>query len=425
MKPYDCDLQLHGPYAGGVSKHISIPLLSEQARFKGLEVLSTADILHAKWFEHVQNHLVETENGVYMDTNQKTFFIIGTEIEDQHRIHHLIYLPDLTRAKELREKVKTRGILDCSMCGRPKLRISAEEISQTVHDLGGILGPAHSFTPYTGLFSRYKSLSEAYGETVSFIPFLELGLSADTDMADTIKSNHPFSFLSSSDAHSAWPHRLGREFNRLNLKKPSFKELEECVWDRTEKRIVFNAGLDPREGKYHKTACNSCYTQFSLEEAEKTFHWKCPACKGEIKRGVADRIEMLSDTALRTHPAHRPEYKHLLPLAEIIQLSVKAKNPLSKSVQTRWRDFIDRFGDEIKILIDTPVSELVEFNPDIGQKINAFRNGLVYYTPGGGGKYGEPHLFDSKEEMGAFIAKEEKENKRKNKFSGQKTLKGF
>ena len=43
---------------------------------------------------------------------------------------------------------------------------------------------------------------------------------------------------------------------------------------------------------------NELLKQFSsLEEAEK-LNMRCPKCRGSIKRGVRDRIEMLSDGAL-------------------------------------------------------------------------------------------------------------------------------
>jgi uncharacterized protein (TIGR00375 family) len=422
MKSFDCDLQLHGKYASGVSKNISIPLLARQARKKGLEVLVTGDIQHREWFAHVKEELEETENGSFTDHEHLVNFIIGTEVEDQNRLHHLIYLPDLARAQEFREAVKPFGTLDCSMCGRAKLRLSPARIAEIVTELGGLCGPAHSFTPYTGLFSKYDSVQEAYGEMSDRIPFLELGLSADTDLADTISKNHSFAFLSSSDAHSAWPHRLGREWNRIKLKRPDFKSLSDALWQRGEPAIEFNAGLDPREGKYHKTACNACYAQYSLEQAEGVFKWKCPACGGEIKRGVRDRIAMLADLPTGKHPAFRPPYRHMLPLAEIIQLSLGQQNVLSKKVQSRWADFVERFGNEIAVLIDAPENDLVEFDPVIGKKIVAFREGMVWYEAGGGGKYGTPHLFDSAAERDAFAQAQKKKEKEKNKYDGQQTL---
>ncbi|MDO8625116.1 MAG: phosphotransferase, partial [Candidatus Diapherotrites archaeon] len=218
---------------------------------------------------------------------------------------------------------------------------------------------------------------------------------------------------------------LGREWNRIRLAKPDFQSLSDALWQRDEPQIEFNAGLNPREGKYHATACNACYLQYPLAQAGQQFKWKCPNCGGEIKRGVKDRIEMLADLPVGKHPAFRPPYRHTLPLAEIIQHTLGQKNVLSPKVQSKWADFIERFGNEIRILIDVPQVELVVANPEIGKKIVAFRNGLVHYTPGGGGKYGEPHLFDSKEEMEEFIVDEEKRIREKNRFSGQTGLGRF
>ncbi len=59
-------------------------------------------------------------------------------------------------------------------------------------------------------------LIDCYGKMPDF---LELGLSADSDMADTIEELENIPFLTNSDAHSPWPHRLGREFNELEIAK--------------------------------------------------------------------------------------------------------------------------------------------------------------------------------------------------------------
>lgn len=398
MKAFDCDLQLHGKYAGGVSKECTIPVLAEQSKKKGLQVLVTADIQHRDWLSHVKSELVEETNGVYTDRDKNCFFIIGTEVEDNLRCHHLIYLSDLTRAVEFREKINEFGVLDCSMCGRPKLRLTAEQLAEKVHDVGGLIGPAHAFTPYSGLYAHHDHWKDAYGAQSDKILFLELGLSADTDWADQMKQNHSLAFLSSSDAHSPWPHRLGREWNRILLKTPNFSELKKALAQRDECRITMNAGLDPREGKYHATACNSCFKQFEIANAQK-LNMKCPFCKGEIKRGVKDRITQLTDTPAGRHPIHRGKYWHALPLAEILQNVYKVENPLSKKVQSAWQDLIERFGNEIRVLTDVSESELSEFNPQIAQYVMAFRNGWVQYEPGGGGQYGKPTVCLSKEEF--------------------------
>ena len=423
MKEYNLDLQMHGLYAGGVSKNMTIPVMAEQTKLKGLDVLVTADILHKKWFEHVEKNLEEESNGVYRDLKSDCNFIIGGEIEDNKRIHHLFYLPSLESAQELREKFLGKGNLDCIMCGRPKLRVTAEEFAQSVDDVGGIFGPAHSFTPYTGIYAFFDSLKDAYGSMHSKLEFIELGLSADTNSADRIKENHSYTFLSSSDAHSPWPHRIGREFNRIKMEKPDFKSLKKAISEKEEKLITLNVGLNPKEGKYHCTACNSCFSKYSLKQAEQ-LKWKCLKCSGAIKRGARDRIEILANVE-NSHPSFRPKYIHSLPLAEIIQQAVQTKGINTKAVQSKWKDFVERFDNEIYVLVDATEQELNEVDENIAQKIIAFRKNLVLYIPGGGGDYGKPIICETKEEM------EKKKIELKNELAGisdianQKTLGQF
>ncbi|MEK6941426.1 MAG: phosphotransferase, partial [archaeon] len=270
--------------------------------------------------------------------------------------------------------------------------------------------------PYTGLYAFYGSAKKAYGKMGGKLLFIELGLSADTDFADTISENHNYAFLSSSDAHSPWPNRIGREFNRIKMRKPDYKNLVKALSERDEKLIELNAGLNPMEGKYHKTACNNCFAQYQLSQA-KTFSFRCIKCGAEIKRGVRDRIEMLADTKKGVHPKFRPPYLHLLPLAEIIQLAFGVKSPNAQKVQGKWKDFVERFGNEIRVLVDAPVQELAEVDAGVAKKIEAFRKGLVLYIPGGGGKYGTPIICETKDEM-------EKKQEEIERYASSDTVKG-
>ena len=109
----------------------------------------------------------------------------------------------------------------------------------------------------------------------------------------------------------------------MKLKKPCFGEIKKALASRGEGLIELNVGLDPREGKYHATACNACFARFSAEDA-KRFDWKCPKCRGQIKKGVKDRILELASFSQEIHPEFRPEYFHAIPLAEIVQKRLKA-----------------------------------------------------------------------------------------------------
>ena len=118
-----------------------------------------------------------------------------------------------------------------------------------------------------------------------------------------------------------------------------------------------------------------------------------------MKKGVRDRIQELATFVEEVHPRHRPPYLHLLPLAEIIQSAVGAENPTTQKVQEPWLRFIERFGNEIKVLVDAPIVELQEVDEGIAAKIEAFRAGRVLYIPGGGGQYGKPIVCTTEEDF--------------------------
>jgi len=413
MKEFDADLHYHGPFSVGVSKNMLIPIIAEQAELKGLNLLSSADCLNGNWIKHLKQNLVEEENGIFKAKNDSVNFVLGTEVQCSDRLHHVIFLPDFNAIEEVRKKFAnhTRE-LDSVMGGRPRLRLNAEQTAEIIFDAKGLIGPAHAFTPYFGVYAYFDSVRKAYGEQGKNISFIELGLSADSFLADKIPENREYVFLSNSDSHSPWPFRLGREFNRIKMKEPSFKELKKVLTEKEEKRISLNAGLNPKEGKYHRTACNSCYSKYSLQEAEG-IKWKCSECGKEIKRGVLERIEMLSD-GKNLKPDFRPDYLHLLPLQEIIQSSVKIKLITSQKIQLLWKKFVESFGTEINILVDEPIENLMKVDKDIGEKVDCFRKGLVLFEEGGGGKYGKP-----------IICKNEKEFEKKKFELEQKEKKVF
>ena len=382
----DADLHVHGAYSGGTSKNMSIPLLAKYAELKGLGVLGTGDCLHAKWLAHLEECLAE-DKGAYITSGSSTKFLIQTEVQDIDGVHHLILLPHLDSAKELREEIKKYSS-DIDLDGRPRVRLDAQKIVEFVLQVGGIIGPAHAFTPYYAIYSKFDSLEECYGPYVDKIHFLELGLSADSYLADSIEELYSITFLSNSDAHSYLPHRLGREFNRFDLEDISFDKITEAI---KNNKIVLNAGFDPKEGKYHLTACNKCYRQYELEEARKR-HMRCP-CGGYIKKGVRDRIMELggqSKPGERSKPVHRPEYKHLIPLTEIICKALGISSIYSKKVQDVWKNLVGTHGNEIAVLLDAPVQEIEP--PEIARAIKAFREEKIEIIPGGGGKYGEIRL---------------------------------
>lgn len=381
----NADLHLHGLYSGGVSKNMVPRVIGGQAPLKGLQLVGTGDILNRKWIELVRRDLNNT--GDLPEHPNGTKFVLQTEVEDNRRVHHVILLSDFSKVEELREKMKGK-VLDFDTDGRPRVHLNGEEIAEMCTESGCMIGPAHAFTPWTAIFKEYNSLKDCYGKYEKEICFLELGLSADTNMADRIKELHRLTFLSNSDAHSPWPNKMGREFNRLRIKEITFDEVRKALGRENGRGVTLNIGLNPKEGKYHKTRCMGCLLFFEPEDANR-YNWKCPNCGKPIKKGVDNRITELADLEAGIHPEHRSPYVHIVPLSEIIVLSLGIKNVYSVKVQAKWEEFVKKFGSEIKVLLETDFLELNKVDPRVAEMVKAFRNGNIDYVPGGGGVFGK------------------------------------
>jgi uncharacterized protein (TIGR00375 family) len=265
--------------------------------------------------------------------------------------------------------------------------MTGEDIAQAARDIGAHLGPAHAFTPWTGVYAHFDSLEECYGDLAKNIRFLELGLSANSDYGDGIDELRDVTFLSNSDAHSPQPVRLAREFNTIEAKDMTFNEIALALAREKDRKVVTNVGLPPEEGKYNRTACTRCFRQFELDQVLAK-RWRC-MCGGTIKKGVRDRALELGRKQGMQRPKHRPEYIYMIPLAEIIMRAIGHSSPFTGKVRARWEELIKEFGNEIEVLLNTPVSDLVgSAGEDVTKAIDAFRQGKVTVIPGGGGRYG-------------------------------------
>ena len=195
--------------------------------------------------------------------------------------------------------------------------------------------------------------------------------------------------MTNSDAHSPYPLRLAREFNRFEIEEANFESIKNAIL-RKKGKIILNVGLPPQEGKYNESACIKCYRHYTMIEAVMK-KWRC-TCGGTIKKGVKDRVEELSDYPEPNHPDYRPKYLHLIPLAEIIAKALDT-TPLTKTVFAEWNNLIKKFGNEVNVLVDAPMDEIKEnTNEKIAGAIQAFKGNKVIVHPGGGGRYGRVEL---------------------------------
>lgn len=211
MLEFDTDLHIHSHHSIGVSRTMTIPNLVKGAVEKGLDILGTGDATQPDWLEHLRRNLVASGEELKQDN---VSFILTVEIEDKESIHHIVILPDFQSVDELRRSLRPSSVnIDSEWGGRPRVNLGAEDLAAVVRETGGLIGPAHAFTPFKSIFreGRYQSLLACYGKEAPNIHFLELGLSADTEIADCIPELDRITFVTSSDAHSPSPDKLGKE----------------------------------------------------------------------------------------------------------------------------------------------------------------------------------------------------------------------
>lgn len=362
------DLHLHSPFSMAVSKSMSPSALLETCIRKGIGALGTGDASHPVWREAWEEYL-ENEEGITI--------VPTMEVQGEGRVHHLI----LSESMEIAEAISHRFApysRTIYSSGRPHVALSGGGIARIVHEEGGVIGPAHAFTPWTGMYGRYPSLEKCYQEEIP--DFLELGLSADSSYGAGIPELMNIPFISNSDAHSPSPLKIGREFNRIDIKRETPSAVIESV---CRGKILLNAGFYPEEGKYNRTACITCYQQYRFSEAVEN-GWRCPHDGGVIKVGVRDRAEQMS-----TGPkSPRPPYLHTIPLGEIIQKVLGTSSPKTRKCQVLYDEFIACFGCEIAVLNDLAIGEIAGVNPGVAKAVEDLRSGRITLNPGGGGKYG-------------------------------------
>ncbi|AGB02058.1 endonuclease Q family protein [Methanoregula formicica] len=363
------DLHIHSPFSIAVSRFMQPEQLIRGCVTKGIQVLGTGDALQPDWLKGWE---------LFYANDAGIVIVPQGEIEDKNRVHHVILAADPGQFDQLRDLL-AGTCKSFVTAGRPHVYLSGEEIAHAAHDVGALVGPAHAFTPWTAIYAYFDSVPACYGSAK--IDFLELGLSADSSYGAAIPDLYDIPFLTNSDAHSPYPDKLGREFNRITLNRPGAQGVLDAI---RRGAIGMNAGFFPEEGKYNRTACTRCYTQYSLEDAVR-HAWKCPKDGGIIKKGVSDRAKELSHGS-EARP--RPPYVRVIPLAQIIQTMEGASSPNTKKCKTIYSRFIETFGNEIAVLIDVPVPEIRALHPKVGDAVQALRSGTVVLHPGGGGKYG-------------------------------------
>lgn len=315
--------------------------------------------------------LKELSQGGFLARNG-VLLITGCEIESREGVHLIVYLPDLTSIHKWQEFFQSR--IHNMELSTQKARSGIIEILNLTLLLNGIFCPAHVFTPHKGIYGMLtRRLATELGTHSKKIKVLEIGLSADTDMADCIAETRGCTFITNSDAHSS--PNIGREYNLLRMAAKNFEELRKCLENRKGRGIEANYGLHPRLGKYHRSYCLNC--ERILEGNEVRL--KCNHCNStNIVMGVYDRILEIRDYDTPRHPVGRPPYHYRVPLRDLPGVGPKTYGQLL------------RFYNEIELLEKVEISKIEKIaGVQIASTIEDMRNNSLEIIAGGGGKYGE------------------------------------
>jgi uncharacterized protein (TIGR00375 family) len=387
MNQYYVDLHVHiGRSSQGVeikkatSYNLTFENIAKEAIRKGIDILGVVDCISPFVINDIEalvnsGELVEKAEGG-MEYRGGQTIILGEEMETHELLggsaHSLCFFPTLRQMKAFSEKMRPhiKNIEAFSSMSR----LTAQELFNIVDGLGGILIPAHVFTPHKSFYGNCSDSLQNIFDQESFkkIPAVELGLSSDTNMASMISELDDKAFLSDSDAHSLA--KIGREYNKFILEEPSYNEVLKALRNEDGRRIAANYGLNPKLGKYHRSFCLKC---------EKVLRGNVPILKCEVSPkhrivvGVRDRLEIIKDR-VRSMLEGRPPYFYNIPLEFLPKVGPKTIDKL-----------IEHFGNEMNVVHKATYEELSEVvAPEIAANIVSARKGELSIEAGGGGIYG-------------------------------------
>ncbi len=354
------DLQLHSRFSRAVSKAMTLPVIAQWARRKGIGLVATGDWTHPMWFREIERDLEEVGNGLLklkasseqressignlasaLDTRYSTLdtrhslldsrhsmpdtplFLLATEVSCIYsqggrvrRVHTLIWVPSMLSARKISQEMTKRG---CNLMsdGRPIVGLTSIQIAELVFSIEpkALIIPAHAWTPWFSVYGSlggFDSIEEAFGPYANQIYAIETGLSSNPSMNWRIKELDNRAIVSFSDAHSA--PKLGREATVFEVRGQSSDISYQHIYDaiaatslktddrKLKAKIAYTIEFYPEEGKYHFTGHRTCHIRQTPEETRKQ-GTTCPVCGKPLTVGVMHRVDDLaarseSDTGL-------------------------------------------------------------------------------------------------------------------------------
>ena len=354
---------------------------------KGIDVVGIIDCASPYVIEDIENFLktgeayeIEDRGIIYKD---KICIIVGSVVETTETredgkhgcAHNLCYFPSLKDIKGFSNEM-SKHIHNITLSTQ-KSDISGYELIDIVEKYNGVLIPAHIFTPFKSYYGNCtERLSRIFKEKYDKIFAVELGLSADTYIADEISELANKNFITNPDAHSL--PKIAREYNKLLVDKISFKEIMKAIKMEDGRKILANYGLDPKLGKYNRSFCEDCNCSIETPPPATV----CDKCGGtNITMGVYDRIEIIKDQE-STSPSFRPKYNYQIPLGFMPGVGGKTIEKL-----------LSNFGTEMTILHKIAKDDIeAAIGAKQAETIDGAKKGQMDIHARGGGVYGKVQI---------------------------------
>lgn len=360
-------------------------IAKECAERKGINVVGIIDCASPYVIEDIEEFLktgdaYEIEDGgiIYKD---KVCILLGSEVETSEvsrngkcgAAHNVCFFPHLSDIKAFSEEM-SHHIKNITLSTQ-RSDVSGYELIDIVEKYNGILIPAHCFTPFKSYYGNcVDRMKDIFKEKFDKIFAIELGLSADTYLADMITELEDKTFVTNSDAHSL--PKIAREYNKMQVADISFKEIVKALNNEDGRKVLCNYGLDPKLGKYHRTFCDDCNKVIETKYPVEV----CPYCGSKkVTFGVFDRIELIKDKTESKSPKNRPPYIYQVPLSFIPGLGAKTIDKLLENFGTEMTILHKLSRDDIEAVVGEKVADA----------IIASREGKLQIHAGGGGKYGK------------------------------------
>lgn len=390
------DLHIHSKYSRACSPQLTLENIAKTCETKGVDIVSTGDFTHPRWFKDIENNLEEINNsGLYQlkKSKIKTKFILGTEVSlvykdkgKTRRIHLVIHAPNIEAVRQLNDKLGDRFNLRSD--GRPILGISAPKFCALCFSVNKdfLIYPAHIWTPWYAVFgskSGFDSLLDCFDEYTNKIYAIETGLSSDPEMNWRLSALDNLSILSSSDAHSL--NNLGREATVMNFSgEVTYQKIYSNI--KNQKNIEMTLEFYPEEGMYHFDGHRGC--NFSCAPQKNNI---CPVCHKPLTIGVASRVEELADRSIGAKSPTAVPFKKIIELDKIIVEVLEVKSRQSKKVKIEYNRLIEEFGSELFILLEADIKKITPSK--LAEAIDKMRRGDLKIKPGFDGEYGQIKIF--------------------------------